>query len=148
MMTDLKKLAEEITAKLDQWMDKHGGYYGESPTEEKRLELTMQALERVQKEGLEARIVWPSETEVDEAYRKYCVSGWPFKESVTERFYFWLHENIRLAPVEEVSDEELRKLAVDNCAKHMSEYIVGWDIKQIKAFEVGYRAAEKKARGE
>lgn len=83
----LKKLAEETFSKIDP-----GGVDAENIN---RIAL---ALERVQRETLEARIEWPSDEEIKKGYHEIWNFPWPFKESVTERFYLWLRENVKLVP--------------------------------------------------
>lgn len=129
MATDLKKLAEQLLEQQN--------------CSEMGLDALVSLLERVRKETLEARIEWPSEVEIEKAY----LAAHP---CLNERGSFftaiaWLRDKIRLAPVELVSDEKLFKQVAlhigdseDEVAKHH------W----ASGFIRGYRAAEKKARGE
>lgn len=100
--------------------------------------IILKAIERVQKESLAAAV----------AILEYQKSlAMPQEQQYWQISINQIRDNIRLAPVEQVSDKTLRDLAQDFYQWAPGEYL---DYREeIKdAFIAGYRAAEKKARGE
>lgn len=134
-MTDLKKLADEIV---------YGAAGFREPTFQSitLVNQILEALERVQKETLEARIVWPSGVYTPPKDQ----SSYECMEAV-KTFHAWLRANIRIAPVEQVGDEELRTMARESC-NHGVEGLPAYYDNDVNYWIAGYRAAEKKAREE
>lgn len=142
-MTDLKKLAEEITS-----------YYDLQLIDDSKL---IEILERVQKESLAAQIVWPTEEESGTFFNK-SYPGIKITDQEKLDIYCgfrigisWLMANVKLKPVEPVSDEEIEALASDcyiddgkNGYSYTQHYASGLE----DGFKDGFRAAEKRLKGE
>lgn len=134
-MTDLKKLAE-------QWASEY-------KPGDNMVEQITSLLERVQKEALASRIELPTYDQLID----FCVNN---QATLREAFH-WLRDNVRYVTKTEkderievvctpkqhiVGDEELKRTAFAYACS-----IDGRHLDQ-DAFIAGYRAAEKKARGE
>ena len=91
MKTDLKKLAEELVHEINA-RDLTVALYRDA-TEARDLIVTL--LERVQKETLQARIVWPNIIE-------YTPRGNPHE--IARGVADWLRDNIRIAPTQNDDD--------------------------------------------
>ncbi len=135
----LKSLAEEIANRtMKYWTTEKGepiyGIHGFI------VQQAVEALERVQKESLAAQL--PKHEEIQAMMSEFFTRN--NRNPDAWEMIYWLRDNIRLAPVERVSDVELRDLATNATQQHSGERNPV-PYGAVVGFELGYRIAEKKA---
>lgn len=142
---------ESMQKELDKWAPKSGAFWGYDFLDwlKKNIKFEPAQLQQIE---------WPSEDEIKKTstYRINNPEIAPRMAEVLKSIkraewidcVNWLRNNIKLAPVDEAKDADIFNMAEREYADY-APYDVKFDREDIiSAFHDGFRAAEKKARGE